>query len=263
MKAEQIEFYCKWFNEVCDEIKDSWILPVNCRGGTVIDCGSCVGGFPTVFNARFDRYICYEANPLNLSFSKHALQNVSEYNIAEQQKERKFRKFLKDEKKTDLPNPIDGTYNYNLYQSCVFENKACHGTEGIKVPIYNHLNNCPGDCSIYLSDNHVEKNLVAHVPTITYDQIREKYYCEKCQDPIELLKCDIEGAEYDFLIDKDLSIFKFILLELHYRKEDSKYSEILNLIKKTHDIVGTSECDVLIMASLKSEFYYKNNSKHK
>ena len=33
---------------------------------------------------------------------------------------------------------------------------------------------------------------------------------------IHFLKCDIEGAEYDFLCDSDLSSVNFLVMELHY-----------------------------------------------
>jgi hypothetical protein len=61
---------------------------------------------------------------------------------------------------------------------------------------------------------------------------------------IDLLKVDIEGAEYDFLMNKDLSSFKYIVMELHnfLSKMESEVdgknrSEALhNHISKTHII---------------------------
>ena len=55
-------------------------------------------------------------------------------------------------------------------------------------------------------------------------------------DEVDLLKIDIEGAEHDYLYNKDLSCFKFIVAEIHnFLRFDNKQSEIIEWINKTHD----------------------------
>ena len=192
-----------WFLTSCEEVKRSWPLPESMRGGTVIDCGSNVGAFPAVFNILFDRYICYEADPHN---HEYAQENT---------------------KKIKFPNSFD------LSRICTFENKACYKKGVDTVPIYKHTEGLSGDSSIYRSKHHLEKNKIADVPTISLQDIREKYFCDKSQIPIKLLKCDIEGAEYDFLLGEDLSIFEFICIEIHGEKE--MFYKMVNFIKKTHN----------------------------
>lgn len=216
MKKDKIEELDSWFPTICEEVMKSWDLPMDCRGGTVIDCGSNLGAFPVVFNVRFDRYICYEADPNNYEYAKENLKRLPFAN------------------------------SFDLSRICTFENKACYKNSGSTVPIYKHVRGLSGDSSIYAGKDHLEKDKIADVPTISLEDIREKYFCDKCQVPIRLLKCDIEGAEYDFLLGKDLSIFEFICIEIHY--EEALYHEMVHFIKNTHEI---SVMDRLLFGKLK------------
>ena len=108
MEKEKTKKLDSWFHVICNEIEASYYIPITCRGGTVIDCGSNVGGFPAIFNARFDRYICYEADPDNHEYSKTKIKQLT------------FPKF-------------------NLSQICTFENKACYKNGAIRVCRCNHI----------------------------------------------------------------------------------------------------------------------------
>jgi|TARA_R110002020_G_scaffold239446_1_gene451968 FkbM family methyltransferase len=217
VKKKEIEELDSWFPTICDEVKNSWgELPLDCRGGTVIDCGANVGAFPVIFNVRFDKYICYEADPNNCEYAEKNL------------------------KRLPFPN------NFDLSRICTFENKACYKNSVSTVPIYKHSRGLSGDSSIYSGKDHLKKNKIADVPTVSVEDIKEKYFCDKCQVPIRLLKCDIEGAEYDFLLGKDLSIFEFICIEIHY--EEVLFHEMVSFIQNTHEIIVV---DRLLFGKLK------------
>lgn len=51
---------------------------------------------------------------------------------------------------------------------------------------------------------------------------------------IGLLKVDCEGAEYDLLIDKDLSKIKYIVMELHNFLGGVKQKQLMTHIENTH-----------------------------
>jgi len=216
MKNAKKEKLDSWFERICREIKSSYLLPNTCKGGTVIDCGSNVGGFPATFKNRFDRYICYEADSDNYEYSKKKIKQL------------------------------------NLSEICTFENKACYKNGGEIVSLYKHKDENPGDHAIYTrEDTHPTDNKIAEVKTISLEDIIEKYFCHKRLTPIKLLKCDIEGAEYDFLLDKDLSIFEFIILELHQvvSGDDEPKYKLIDLISKTHH---TAIQDTILIAGLKT-----------
>lgn len=53
-------------------------------------------------------------------------------------------------------------------------------------------------------------------------------------DEVGLLKVDIEGAEYEFLLNKDLSRIKWITMELHNFLGVDKHKELMEWIENTH-----------------------------
>ena len=197
----------KWSKFIYEETSQ-YFLPPDCRGGVVIDCGSNVGAFPFRHNIRFDKYVCYEADPRNIDYMISL-----------------------------LPNELTQAYGINF----TVENRACYKTPDTTVPIYGRINeedetdywNSSGDSSIYTSERHLKENKIADVPTITIEEIRKEHFCEDCKDPIQLLKCDIEGAEHDFLLGKDISIFKFISMEIH-GTETHSLDEMIEFISETH-----------------------------
>jgi FkbM family methyltransferase len=217
MKKDKIKQLDSWSDDIIYEVSQSYFLPYDCRGGTVIDCGSNIGAFPIFFNIRFDKYICYEADPDNCRYAEEKLKNIN------------------------YPN------NFDLSRICVIENKACYKDSKGTVPIYRHTGGLSGDNSIYTGKHHLKKNKITNVPTVSLEDIRKKYFCDKCQSPIKLLKCDIEGAEYDFLLGKDLSIFQFICMEIH--GEESSFHKMINFINKTHEILDVR--DRVVIAGLK------------
>ena len=70
------------------------------------------------------------------------------------------------------------------------------------------------------------ENTIDSVKTISIETIIEKY------GNINLLKVDVEGSEYEFLLGKDLSKINYIITELHFGGE--KQQNLLNWISTTH-----------------------------
>lgn len=73
------------------------------------------------------------------------------------------------------------------------------------------------------------------VKTISLDGIYDKFNIEK----INYLKVDCEGAEYEFLIGKDLSNIDYIGIEVHIQLGE-RGVELMNYIEKTHNIISKS-----------------------
>ena len=98
----------------------------------------------------------------------------------------------------------------------------------------------------------VKGNVIEIVPTVTLEQLVNTY------GEIDLLKIDVEGAEYDIILNADSSIFdriNNIFLECHFFEKDykQKYAMVLNKIKlmgyaveefkpNQCEAAGTSEC---------------------
>ena len=71
------------------------------------------------------------------------------------------------------------------------------------------------------------ENVIDLIETISIDSIIEKY------GNINLLKVDVEGSEYEFLLGKDLSKINYIVAEFHFEEEQK--TELINWISNTHD----------------------------
>ena len=98
----------------------------------------------------------------------------------------------------------------------------------------------------------VKGNVVVTVPTVTLKELIDVY------EEIDLLKIDIEGAEYDVILKTDFSVFAHInniFLECHFFERDykQKYAAVLDKLKTVgynveeftsnqSDNAGASEC---------------------
>ena len=77
------------------------------------------------------------------------------------------------------------------------------------------------------SNGHGWKGDWEEVITLSFEDISKN-------QPIGLLKIDCEGAEYDFLIGKDLRGIKYIVMELHNFLGGVKQKELMTHIENTH-----------------------------
>jgi FkbM family methyltransferase len=174
------------------------ILPAECKGGVVIDCGCNIGDFEMNFKDRFDKYICFDVLEENIELLKNNLKDLS----------------------------ID----YEV------EKRACEKEPGIMTSVYAHSGSGDinyfgnsGNVGTHLTGGWIEENKIDEVLSITIEEIFNKY------GDIELLKFDIEGAEFNFLLDKDLSRAKFIIGEIHF--DGDIHQSLVDHISKTHDLV--------------------------
>lgn len=71
------------------------------------------------------------------------------------------------------------------------------------------------------------------VVTLSFEDITKN-------QPIGLLKVDCEGGEYDFLMGKDLSKIKFIVMELHNFLGGIKQKQLMTHIENTHQEIYTT-----------------------
>ena len=89
-------------------------------------------------------------------------------------------------------------------------NLAAHATSDQELEIYKHSSNLSGDTSLINSDQHTGDALET-VTTISLEDI----YKHNEIDYIDYLKVDIEGSEYNFLMNKDLSKINYMVMEEH------------------------------------------------
>jgi len=118
---------------------------------------------------------------------------------------------------------IDGTSN-------VFVHKLAAGKRsGEIVTLYKPIDGTPGDCSII---RPIDKEIDASENCITISL--EDIFKLIGHDHIDYMKIDIEGTEYDFLLEKDLSNIALIAMEFHGSDQQIKDRLFAHLGKYMH-----------------------------
>jgi FkbM family methyltransferase len=180
-------------------------LPEECKGGLCIDAGTNIGDFPINFGNRFDKYICYDVFDENI---EEAVNNTKDLGL-----------------------------DIQIHKRAVWDSS----NQFIDVMAYvpwdtldtNHFGNSGNVGCVEFEGERGEgwkkENSIGLVSTISLDTIVETY------GDINLLKVDVEGSEYKFLQNKDLSRVHWIAMELH--SEEDKKLALMDWINNTHTIV--------------------------
>lgn len=198
--------------------KDSWKefilreanynVPEECKGGLCVDAGCNIGDFEMNHKNRFDKYVCFD---------------VFDENINECRK-----------------NTLDLNLDIEIHKKAVWSKSGLN----ISVMAYkpsdtdelNHFGNSGNVGCVEIKGDSGQgwftENTIDLVETISIEEIISKY------GNINLLKVDVEGSEYEFLLNKDLSKINYIVGEFHF--SDSQKIELTEWIKNTHNQIG--EC---------------------
>jgi len=191
-----------WTERVVKECVVDYPLRKYIRGrkNTCVDVGANVGGFIINYHPLFNQVYAYEASTINVERCKKNLQDRN----------------------------ID---NVILYRKAVAEKDG--GTVLLKK--HNDTENCGcfGVMDVVNKDGDGwnKEDAGEEVSTISLEKIIEE------SGHIDVLKVDIEGAEYNFLFGKDLSQVDFIFMELHnFLIDMNQHSELVSWIKQTHSL---------------------------
>ena len=206
MKELEIEQKEMWKEFIIREAQ--YPLPAECKGGLCIDAGCNIGDFPINQMNRFDKYICFDVFDKNID---EAIANTKDLGL-----------------------------DIEIHKQAVWNTS----NEWIDVMAYepwdtkdlNHFGNSGNVGCVEFTGEQGEgwnkENTIGLVSTISIDTIVDKW------GEIDLLKVDVEGSEYPFLMNKDLSKIKWISAELH--GEIEKRQPLLDWISNTHEVVATS-----------------------
>jgi FkbM family methyltransferase len=202
MKNIKIDNKEQWKEFIMREA--SYTIPEECKGGLCVDAGCNIGDFEMNHKNRFDKYVCFD---------------VFEENIIEATKNTKNLGVEIEINKLAVWSKSDTFINVLAYEPWDSKNIQHFGNSGNV------------GCVEYIGDKGAGwkiENTIDFVQTISIDSIIEKY------GNINLLKVDVEGSEYEFLLGKYLSKINYIVGEFHF--EEEKKTELINWISNTHDV---------------------------
>jgi FkbM family methyltransferase len=202
MKNIKIDDKEQWKTFIMQEA--SYNLPDECRGGLCVDAGCNIGDFEMNYKNRFDKYVCFDVFEENITEAKYNTKDLGvdvEINkLAVWSESNKFINVMAYEPHT----------NKNLQHFGNSGNIGCIEFVGAQ------------------GEGWKPENVIDLIETISIESIIEKY------GTINLLKVDVEGSEYEFLLNKDLSKINYIVGEFHFEQEKQK--DLIDWISKTHDV---------------------------
>lgn len=193
----------KWKEYILREA--NYPLPAECKGGLCVDAGTNIGDFVLNHRDRFDSYVCFDVFEENI---KEAKENTKDLGLDI--------KFVwmgvwdKDDESIDVM-AYEPAYSKDLNHFGNSGNVGCVEGRG------------PA------GEGWSSENLLYKIPSISLERINELY------GEINLLKVDVEGSEYRFLLGKDLSKVNWITMELHGLPPQQ--DELSDWIGKTHTLV--------------------------
>jgi len=200
---------------VCETQPSNWLdlVMTECRGypinlidiqkdDLVIDVGANVGGFFKVWESISDNWYLVEPSKYN--------QQQIENNL------KGFNKLFKNA----VSDQSGKTLKLQKYINADTNDDTPSGNMGTTGFVYNH-------------NKHGWQGDYEEVESISLEDL--------CKDSdVGLLKVDCEGAEFDFLMGKDLSNIKYIVMELHNFLGKEKQQLLCDWIKNTHKEIYTS-----------------------
>jgi len=200
MKQITIERVDDWKNYIIGEA--AYQIPEECNGGLCVDAGCNVGDFEMNHKDRFDKYVCFDVFDENINEAK---KNTKDLGI-----DIEFNKLAVWSESGKFIN----VFAYEPHDTKNLQHFGNSGNVGC-VEFTTHE-----------GGGWKEENIIDSVETISIESIIKKY------GNINLLKVDVEGSEYEFLLGKDLSKVNYIVTELHFEIE--KQQILIDWILNTH-----------------------------
>tara|TARA_Y100001963_G_scaffold158233_1_gene257153 strand:+ start:2948 stop:3613 length:666 start_codon:yes stop_codon:yes gene_type:complete len=197
---ESTENMVLWTNRIVQECQFDYPINKYLQGkkNTCVDAGANVGGFIINYHYMFENIYAYEPSTININQCR---ANLEERDIK----------------------------NANLFHAAVGK------TEGdtVKLKKHNNTENCGsfGTVDFKYENGHgwTDEGGTEEVSTVSLESIISEV------GNVDVLKVDIEGAEHDFLFQKDLTKVDFIFMEIHNFLIDlGVQSELVDWISRTH-----------------------------
>ena len=123
----------------------------------------------------------------------------------------------------DPGNKIDNCYGFNL---------AVAKQTGKLIKIFGAKTGDRGSNTILSDVDHSNNDDYHHILSISFNDIFNLIGANK----IDYLKMDIEGAEYEALMNADLKNVEYVCIEIHNMLGARKIAELKNKLSETHNL---------------------------
>tara|TARA_B100000287_G_C20629830_1_gene779337 strand:- start:752 stop:1642 length:891 start_codon:yes stop_codon:yes gene_type:complete len=238
------------------ECYGTYILPPQIQTRIAIDLGSNAGLFSHQFFEIFDTIYAIDASYQNFVQSLKASKmlptnNVFCFNLAAAKETGRIIKVYRNDINGTAVSPVTEKKMIQEPMKRVFEKNQgwCH-KEALKILSLDKSDKFKkvddSDYLLAIEDVHYEIpwsekcESFHNVFTISIDGIYDFFNI----DYIDFLKIDIEGAEYDFLLDKDLSRIGSIAIEMHGTLGEKLKDKLKSHLLKFFDIMIVHRDDI-------------------
>jgi FkbM family methyltransferase len=200
-----------WYFMVTQECMGYPLPPEPIRN--CLDIGCNVGGFVNAWNHRIEKFYCVDASGYNIDEASRNMKSLLD-------SKRAFLLHMAVHSKSD-----DILYLRPYMSANGAVNSGSFGTTGF---VYEDGIN-----------GWRETDIKEEVTTISFEELFEDATSFFETEEIDLLKIDVEGAEYDFLIDKDLSKINYIVGEIHnFLDKMESNQEGINRVQALHSHIS-------------------------
>ena len=176
-----------WYSIVTNECL-GYPIPVDVK--ICLDVGCNVGGFVNAWKDHIEKFYCVDAGSSNVSEIKH---NTKDF----------------ENKITIIHKAVHSNSNEKLsLRPYLVDNQKPINSGSYGTTEFVYDNNNHG----WRTDTSADFEVV---DTISLEDLLTDAKKQMNVSEIDLMKVDIEGAEYDFLMNKDLSSVKYIVMEFH------------------------------------------------
>lgn len=133
--------------------------------------------------------------------------------------------------------PVDD--NWKVCSSKKYKNvrgfkNAVGSSDDEVVQLYVHSSQDSGSCRVNNGHRDWTSEIVADVKTCCIETCLQRIFDESNADILDYMKIDCECSEYEFFLGKDLSMIKYIGMELHCQLGREKSKEVFDWISRTH-----------------------------
>jgi FkbM family methyltransferase len=221
MKVDRLEYTNSdaWLDIITVECGDYPLSEIEVTDDfVVVDAGANVGGFVMSWGSKFPKIYSIEASKNNFD---RLIENTKQY-----------------EDKVSYHNLAVGKNSGETLKLMHYTHTDGEKTNSGNFGVVNYVNK---------ENNHGWKEETGYeeVESISLEDV-----LKLVGGKIDVLKIDVEGSEYDFLYDKDLTNINYITMELHnFLYHDGRQQRLIDHILKTHDethsIGGGVDCHYL------------------
>lgn len=211
-----------------------YTLPPQVRGGVAIDLGCNVGLFSLDNYKNFSHIYAIDASYQNFmttieKITKLGIKNINCFNLAAAKKDKEVIKIYKNEGLHDHVKTLNPSIEAEeMDRLGIAEWHPVDSVSALTCAEMIDRLHPEGETARYLKENGMFHN----VYTISLDGIYEFFDLNY----IDYLKIDIEGAEYDFLLDSDLSRICAMGIEIHGTLGAEKKNKLKQHIGKYFEV---------------------------